>query len=87
LIGFETSEKEKSKTMKILWWIVRISALMSAGFIAIIIISEGISDGFGSLLNLTTHEIFMITAYVFLWIGLLLGGNGNLWVGCCVLVV
>lgn len=60
-------------------WIARISAGLTAALILIIFIGEGISEGFGPLLHLTTRETLMMIAFVAVWLGLVLGWRWELY--------
>jgi hypothetical protein len=73
------SEGNGSKTVNIVRWIARISAGLTAALILIIFIGEGISEGFESLLHLSTRESLMMVAFFAVWLGLVLGWRWELY--------
>ena len=68
----------ESKIIKILRWVARITAVLTAGMILLIFVGEGLSDGFDPLLHLTMRETAMMAAFIILWLGLLLGWKWEL---------
>jgi hypothetical protein len=73
------SEANGHRTLTIVRWIARVSAGLTAALILIIFIGEGIAEGFGPLLHLTTRETLMMVAFVAVWLGLLLGWRWELY--------
>lgn len=54
-------------------WIARIGAALMAGMILIIFIGEGISEGFGPLLQMSLRETAMMAVFIIVFLGLILG--------------
>ncbi len=73
------NEANGDRTLTIVRWIARISAGLTAALILIIFIGEGISEGFEPLLHLTARESLMMTAFVAVWLGLVLGWRWELY--------
>jgi hypothetical protein len=59
--------------MQIVRWIARIGATLMAGMILIIFIGEGISEGFGPLLQMSLREMAMMVVFIIVFLGLIIG--------------
>ncbi len=68
----------ESKSIRIVRWIARISAGFTAALILLIFIGEGLAEGFGPILHLSVREAAMMTAFVAVWLGLVLGWKWEL---------
>ena len=67
------AKKRYTKTTLILRWITRIWSTLAAAFILIMFLGEGMQDGLGPFLKLTSREILMTIAFFLVWLGLILG--------------
>jgi len=72
------TQGEESKIIKILRWVARITAALTASLILMIFVGEGLNEGFDPLLHLTGRETAMMAAFAYLWLGLLLGWKWEL---------
>jgi hypothetical protein len=72
------AKTERSRGVNIVRWIGRISAGLAAGLILLIFIGEGLDEGIGPFLQMTTRETAMMIAFVVIWLGLLLGWKWEL---------
>jgi len=61
------------RTNRIIRWIARILAALMAAFIAFMFVGNAVTDGIGSLLNLTIKESLMMIAFLIVFLGLILG--------------
>ncbi len=59
--------------MQTIRWIARIGAALIAGMILIIFIGEGISEGFGPLIQMSLRETAMMAAFIIVFLGLIIG--------------
>ncbi len=67
------THEKGDKTMGTIRWIARIGAVLIAGMILIIFIGEGISEGFGPLMQMSLRETAMMAVFVIVFLGLILG--------------
>ena len=65
--------ENKSKTVPIIRWIARISALLAATLILLIFVGEGVP-----VFRLSGREAAMMAAFFAVWLGLLLGWKWEL---------
>ncbi|MHC4206936.1 MAG: DUF7670 domain-containing protein [Planctomycetota bacterium] len=68
----------RSKTLRVVRWIARVSSGFSAALILLIFIGEGLIRGFEPLLHMSVREFLMMVAFIALWLGLLLGWKWEL---------
>ena len=66
-------KRNRSKTVRVVRWIARVSSGFAAALILLIFIGEGLTEGFEPLLHLSVRETVMMVAFVAVWLGLLLG--------------
>jgi len=75
------TETDGSRTVRIVRWIARVSSGLTAGLILLIFIGDGLAEGFEPILHLSVRETAMMTAFVALWLGLLLGWKWEFYSG------
>ena len=67
------TEMSGGKAVRVVRWIARASAGLTAALILLIFIGDGLAEGFEPVLHLTGREGAMMVAFVAVWLGLLLG--------------
>jgi len=74
-------KRNRSKIVRVVRWIARVSAGFTAALILLFFIGEGLIEGFEPLLHMSVRETLMMVAFVALWLGLLLGWKWELYGG------
>ena len=75
------TEKTGSNRLRIVRRIARACSGFTAAFILFIFIGDGLADGFESIIHLSVRETAMMAAFIFVWLGLLLGWKWELYGG------
>jgi len=66
------------KTVRIIRWIARAGAGLTAVFILFMFVAHAVNDGIGSFSHLTARETVMMVAFGIMWLGLVLGWKWEL---------
>jgi hypothetical protein len=64
--------------VRVLRWVARIAASLSAALMLLIFVGEGIAGGSAPLLRLTGRETALMVAFAAAWLGLVLGWRWEL---------
>ena len=72
------TEKTGRNRLRVVRRIARACSGFTAAFILFIFIGDGLADGFESIIHLSVRETAMMAAFIFVWLGLLLGWKWEL---------
>lgn len=75
------TNNNRSKTVRVVRWIARISSGFTAALILLIFIGEALVEGFEPILHLSIRETTMMITFIAVWLGLLLGWKWELYGG------
>ena len=75
-----------NRSLLVLRWITRVASGLAALVILLFFVGEGLAEGLGPLLGMSTREALMMVAFAAVWIGLILGWRWELAGGLLTLV-